>query len=280
MKMTRILTPLAVAVSAMVGAQQALAGPSGYAPPAGPKPLYHAGTAVVRVGASFVDPDDDRGRLFRGDDFFFDEFDGFDNRRLGYRLDDDTSWNFTVGFMPIDHFMVELGYIGQTDHDLDLRHRRFFDNDPFFNGRRVRLGELERWSGTLMLNWFPVCPESWVQPYVGIGAHYTDFDNHNVRGIAEDFLVEFGGAVDPVDGRVRYEDDWGWGAQAGVDILFGRDSNWLVNAAVMYLDTEVKADLHYRIERGGDFFFDPVRAVRSDFDFDAWVWNLGIGYKF
>lgn len=293
MKMTRILTPLAVAVSAMVGAQQAIAGPSGYAPPPAPPVVYGAGTTVFRVGASFVDPDNDHGRLF-DNEFFSDEifFEDFDDRGLlRYDLDDDTTWNFTAGFMPVEHFMLELGYIGKSDHDLDLRTRHleeveFIGPDEEIlvvrtDGRRkLKLGEISRWSGFGMVNWFPVCPESWVQPYVGIGAHYTSFDNHNVRGVAGDFLVDFaGGLADPLDARVRYKDDWGWAAQAGIDIMFGRDSNWLVNAAVMYLDTDVNADLHYRIDADSPIV-NPIRAIRADFDMDPWVYNLGIGYKF
>lgn len=130
-----------------------------------------------------------------------------------------------------------------------------------------------------MFSWFPVCPESWVQPYIGVGGHYTKFDDHRVRANAEDFLIDFGNGAIPTDGRVRYEDDWGWVAQVGIDILFGRDSNWLVNAAVMYLDTEVQADLQYRIN-DDDFAVSPVRSVRADFDLDPWIYNLGIGYKF
>lgn len=138
MKPTRVLAPLAAVVSALAGAQQATAGPSGYTPTPAPKPLYHAGTAVVRVGASFVNPDDKSGRLFDNDDFFIGDFNDFDDRRLGYHIDDDTTWNITAGFMPIDHFMVEVGYIGQSDHDLDLTFPAFFaelDDDFFFAGR-------------------------------------------------------------------------------------------------------------------------------------------------
>lgn len=288
MKMTRVLTPLAIAVSAAVGSHQALAGPSGYAPPApsGPDPVYSAGTGVVRIGASFVDPDDDKGHFNFDDPLFVDGIFAEDFDRLGYRLDDDTTWNFTAGFMPADHFMIELGYIGKSEHDLDLRAPVVdvidVDGGEFavVGEEKMRLGSLDRWSGFAMANWFPVCTESWVQPYIGVGAHYTEFDNHHIRSPVSDLLVDFAGASVPFDGRVRYEDDWGWAGQIGVDIMFGRDSNWLVNAAAIYLDTEVKADMHYRVDHG-DFFADTaVRALRTDFDFDPWVYNLGIGYRF
>lgn len=288
MKTMRVLTPLAIAVSAMVGSHQALAGPSGYAPPApsGPEPVYSAGTGVVRIGASFVDPDDDRGRFDLRDPLFTDDVLGDDFRRPRYRLDDDTTWNFTAGFMPMDHFMIEVGYIGQSDHDLDLRAPvvEVIDAGDTLvvveDNQDLRLGKLERRSGFAMANWFPVCTESWVQPYIGIGAHYTDFDNHNIRTPVADVLVDFAGASEPFDGRVRYDDDWGWAGQIGVDIMFGRDSNWMANAAVMYLDTEVKADLHYRVDNDNFRSGTAVRALRTDFDFDPWVYNLGIGYRF
>lgn len=271
MEKTRILTPLAIAVSAMVGAQQALAGPSGYVPPApsAPPAVYEAGTVMLRIGASYIDPDDDTGK-WRYDRDLFPFLDG-----LRYELDSETTWNFTAGFMPVDHLSVEFGYIGESEHDLDLTGLQGFFVDEF-GVTSIRAGSIERRTGTLMVNWFPVCKESWVQPYIGLGGHYTDFDNENYSINANDYLAEVAGAIGPA--RLIVDDDWGWAGQLGVDIMLGRDSNWLVNAAVQYLDMEVQTDLHYPVPG----FFDPVviNAARTEIELDSWVYNLGIGYKF
>jgi len=268
MKMTRILTPLALAISA-VAASSAMAGGSGYVPAPPPAGLYTAGTAVVRIGASWVDPDDSSSNLRYPELFPF-----FDGSR--FELDSDTTWNFSAMFMPADHFGVEFTYTGQSDLDMDLRNLDTYYLDQYSdNNNRLRIGTLESSSGTLMFNWFPVCTESWIQPYIGIGANYTDFDNFNLRENANDYLaiVDDGMGID-YPGRVRVDGGWGWAGQVGVDILFGRDSNWLVNAAVQYLDVQTNVDIHYPVEN------TFVNAIRTDLDVDPWVYNLGIGYKF
>lgn len=269
MKMTRILTPMALAVSA-VAASTAMAGPSGYTPPmpSGPEPLYHGGTAVVRVGGSYVDPDTSSSNLRNRD--VFPEFEG-----LRYDLDDNSTWQFSAMYMPIDHWSIEYGYVGESNHDLEIRGLTQITG---FN--RANLGSLERTSSTLMVNWFPVCTESWVQPYIGVGTNYTDFDSVNVRQQVNDLLFEYGDAVGP--GRVSVDNSWGWAGQIGIDVLFGRDSNWLVNAAVQYHDVETTTSLRYVVD-GVDNAGNPrqfVNTVRTDLDVDPWVYSLGIGYKF
>ncbi len=139
LEMTRILPTLAIATSALVGVQQALAGPSDYAPavPSAPPAIYEAGTVMVRVGISYVDPDDDTGKR-RYDRNLYPFFDG-----LRYDMDSDTTWNFTLGFMPVDHFSVEIGYIGKSGHDLDLTGLLgSFVNE--FKVDRIRAGSIDR----------------------------------------------------------------------------------------------------------------------------------------
>ena len=272
MKMTHILTPLALAVSA-VAASAAMAGPSGYAPPAPPPKLYHAGTAVVRLGAAYVDPDSSSSSNLRYPDIF-PEYSG-----LKYDLDDNTTWQFSAMFMPMDHWSIEFGYVGESSHDLEIRNLGALGL-PEIQGNRRNLGSLDASSSTLMINWLPVCPESWVQPYIGVGANYSNFDSVNVRAPVNDLLFEVGDAVGPA--RVSVDDSWGWAAQVGVDVLFGRESNWLVNAAVQYLDVETTSSLRYVVDgvtnTGAPRQF--VNSVRTDLDVDPWVYTLGIGYKF
>ncbi|MEW5249573.1 OmpW family protein [Microbulbifer sp. 2201CG32-9] len=274
MKMTRILTPLALAVSATLGTQQVLAGPSGYEP-VGPPKLYHAGTAVVRLGGSYVDPDNTNASLRNPD--IFPEFVVDGRRGFDFDLDSEWSWQFSAMFMPFDHFSVEYMYVGESSHDTDIRVDNFV-NDGF--RRNFRLNDLDRTTNVLTVNWFPVCPESWVQPYVGIGTHYTDFDSVRVREPVNEALAVVGDAVGPA--RLSVGSSWGWVGQVGIDILFGRDSNWLVNASAIYLDMDLTADLDYAVR--GLTNDDEERlfynSVRTKFDPDPWLWNIGIGYKF
>ncbi|SDZ75470.1 Outer membrane protein W [Microbulbifer marinus] len=228
--------------------------------------VYSAGTVMVRVGASYIEPDDDTGK-WRFNRNVYPFLDG-----LRYDIDSETTWNVTAGFMPIDHFSVEVGYIGNSEHDVDL-----FGLQSPFERDRIKAGDIERRTGLLMFNWFPVCIESWVQPYVGIGGHYTDFDNVRFSFDANDYFALVSDGIGQA--RLFVEDTWGWAGQLGVDVMFGRDSNWLVNVAVQYLDVEFDADLHFTVPSE----IDPrlfVNAARTDVEFDPWIYNLGIGYKF
>lgn len=273
MKKERILASVAFAASAIV-ASPSMAGPSGYAPPApsGPKAVYEAGTAVVRLGGAYVDPDSTSGNL--RDPYIFPEFSG-----LKYELDDNTTWQFSAMFMPIDHFSIEYGYVGESNHDLEVRRLRLLGL-PEIPGNRRNLGNLERTSSTLLVNWFPVCKESWVQPYIGFGTVYTHFDSVTVREPVNEDLALIADAIGPA--RVSVDDTWGWAGQIGIDIVFGRDSNWLANAAVQYHDVETTTSLRYPV-RGldnQDMERRFLNAVRTDLDVDPWVFNLGVGYKF
>ncbi|WP_308367985.1 MULTISPECIES: OmpW family outer membrane protein [unclassified Microbulbifer] len=259
MKMTRILTPLAFAVASTA----ASAGDSGYvpAPAAAPAPVYEAGSAVVRIGASHVNPDEDSDELnFAG--VFLPDFEGSD-----YSIDSDTTWNFSAAYFLVDHFAVEFVYVGESDHDTDVDgFLGFFPPED-----RLHLGDIERRSSSLYLNWFPVCKESWVQPYVGAGIGYTDFDDNNAGTVADAYFADTFGAVGPATLEVK--DDWGWTGQVGVDVMLGRDSNWLVNAAVQYMDVDTSTRLKFPVP-------GAIAGLRAGLDFDPWIYNLGIGYKF
>ncbi|WP_323843816.1 OmpW/AlkL family protein [Microbulbifer magnicolonia] len=266
--MTRILAPVTLALTCAAVPIASSAGPAGYepVPPAPPPPVYQAGTVMARIGLSYIEPNDDSGK-WRFNRDLFPDLDG-----LRFDIDHETTWNVTLGFMPVDHFSVEVGYIGESEHDLDLTGLM----SPFENDR-IRTGSIDRQTGTLIFNWFPVCKESWIQPYIGLGGQYTDFDGIRFSVDANDYLAEVANAIGPA--TMFIDDDWGWAGQVGIDIMFGRNSRWFVNAAAQYLDLSLDVDLHYAVP----VEFDPgvtISAAVTDVDFDPWVYNLGIGYRF
>lgn len=268
MEMTRIQQLLASAVIGAALPITALAQSAEYryTPPGASSTVYGAGTFMVRVGGSYIEPDDQKGK-WRFDRERYAFLDG-----LRYKISTANTWNFTAGFMPMDHLAVEVGYIGKSTNDLDFRGLQA----PVEN-RKFRAGEIERRSGTIMLNWFPVCTESWVQPYVGVGVNYTDFDDVNLRRTANEYLAEVSDGIG--DAKIFLEDTWGWAAQVGLDIMFGPDSSWLFNAAIQYQDVEVTADLHFAVpgEIAPRTF---VNAARTRVEFDPWIYSIGFGYKF
>ena len=254
MKMTRVLTPLAIAVAAMVSAQQAAAD------------MWSDGDYVVRVGASWIDPDDGSDQFRISDDFYAADFE----------VDSDTTWNISGAWLPVEHWGVELMYIGETEHDLDVR-GIYEGNRTLILDNNYRVGSFDASYANAFLNWYPLSRDCLGQPYVGIGVNYTDFSD---EGLANDFrdAVE-----DPLLGLgvrdVAYGlgHSWGVTGQVGVDFRFGRDSAFLVNAAVLYIDADTELTTYYT---DAALQGSPRFSVTEDVDFSPWVFNLGVGYSF
>ncbi|MFV8783201.1 OmpW/AlkL family protein [Microbulbifer sp. SA54] len=253
MKMTRVLTPLAIAVAALVSAQQAAAG------------MWDEGDFVVRVGASWVDPDDSDNNL------------RFDDGRIheGYDVDSDTTWNISGAWLPAEHWGVELMYIGETNHDLDLE--RIRDGDIIYDLDGINVGDFDASYANAFVNWYPLSRDCLGQPYIGIGVNYTDFSDAGFSRALNDELIFNDLAVNGVDIGIGHS--WGVTGQVGVDFRFGRDSAFLVNAAVLYIDADTDIDFYYKDPQSSDPSITR-RATVNDVDYSPWVFNLGVGYSF
>jgi outer membrane protein len=249
MKLTRILTLLAIAVSALTSALQALAD-------------YSADGFIVRVGASYVDPDEDASS------FSFDGLPAADFLGSELNIDEDWGWNISAVWLPVEHWGVELMYTGSVNHDVDLH--RFGGLLPLAD--RMRLGSFDASMSDMFLNWYPMGSTCLGQPYVGLGVNYTDFHDDSLSQIASDYLIGSGLAID--NGSLGMGHSWGLDAQIGIDFMFGRDSQWLGNAAIIYRDVDVDPiTISFPNQEG-------YNRLISDFDYDPWALNLGIGYKF
>lgn len=250
MKMTRVLTPLAIAVAAMVNAQQASAD------------WLSDGDFIVRVGASWIDPDDSHNDLRFTEDFIHEDFD----------IDADTTWNISGAWLPVEHWGVELMYIGSTNHDLDLERIRY--DDVFVDVDGYDVGDFDASYANAYVNWYPLSRDCMVQPYVGIGINYTDFSDESFSRQFRDDL----NSLDLIDVDYGLSHSWGFTGQIGVDFKFGRESAFLVNAAVLYID----ADTDYRISYTDNLLLPPARFTNeiTDVDYSPWVFNLGVGYSF
>ena len=239
----------AVALIAALGATQSLAD-------------YEQGDVIVRIGWGLVDPDDDSDWL-RIDNTVYLE----DSRVY---VDDGDSATFTATWMFADHFGLGLLVALPFEHDLDVAGLP----DPDTGGLlgKVELGSIEHLPPTLTVQWFPVCKESWVQPYVGFGVNFTTFMDEDISPVAQKYFEDELGALSNAD--LDLDDSWGLAGELGVDIMFGRDSNWLFNAAVWYLDIDTDATIDFRTR--GDYF----TRIKTDVDIDPWVYSVGLGYKF
>ncbi|WOX06117.1 OmpW/AlkL family protein [Microbulbifer pacificus] len=253
MKMTRVLTPLAIAVAAMVSAQQAAAD------------WWSDGDFVVRVGASWVDPDNSDNNLRFDENWIKEDFD----------LDSDTTWNISGAWLPVEHWGVELMYIGDTSSDMELQRLR--TGDVVYDIDNYDVGSFDASYSNLFLNWYPLSRDCMGQPYVGIGVNYTDFSDESFSRRFNDLLIDNDIIVD--DASVGLGHSWGFTGQIGVDFRFGRESAFLVNAAVLYIDADTDFNIYYKDAQS----LDPNVTRRisvSDVDYSPWVFNLGVGYSF
>jgi len=251
MKMTRVLTPLAIAISALVSAQQASA------------QWWDEGNYTVRVGASWVDPSDDRNNLRLSDGHV----------AVGMNLDSETTWNLSGVWKPIDHWGVELMYIGSTEQDMKVRRIRY--ENEFISGGNFNLGSFDATYSNAFVNWYPLSEDCMGQPYVGIGVNYTDFSDEGFSRTVNDVLIDSGETLNGASLGMGHS--WGVTGQIGVDFRFGHDSAFLVNAAVLYIDTDTDFNTYYRTP---EFPRVTVRETVSDVDYSPWVFNLGVGYSF
>ena len=265
MKMTRVfiplVAPLALAISSVVSA-----GPSGYAPPPPPPPEKQE--FVVRLGASYISPRDDKVT-------FVDEtFEFFDAFRSTVDPDNEWGWYFSAEWKPVHHWGFELSY---TDGDTHSGGNADGYLSLFFEGERF--GDIARFEpqiSTASVKFYPLDPSCLIQPYVGGGISYTDFGSENFRGATRAELDELG-----LRGRANLGYSWGYTWQLGMDFNFGHDSAWLVNAAAVY--SRATSDIGFQIfdaETPPPDVEPFLESYSGDYIFDPWMFNLSVGYRF
>ncbi|ANF58687.1 OmpW/AlkL family protein [Halotalea alkalilenta] len=135
-------------------------------------------------------------------------------------FDDQRSFTGALGWMFADKFGVEFNTVGQRQ---DLEFSR--------NGQD-QSAKYRPYS--LLAQWYPLGGTgAQVQPYVGAGVTYTQFDDRSLAG---------GGSID--------SDSWNGTAQLGLDYFL---TSWLaVNGNVQYTDMSIKGS------QGMKQDFDPL----------------------
>jgi outer membrane protein len=222
---------------------------------------YKKGDFIIRVGAAAVAPNDDS-----------------DNLRLNGTILPDTrvyvdtgySVSFTGTWLFANHWGLELLAALPFKHDLKVS--GLPDPNTGEPLGRVRLGDIKHLPPTLTLQWYPVCTESWVQPYIGVGVNYTHFFSEHINRVAQNYFETVLGAESRA--RLKLDNSWGLAGEVGIDVAFGRESRWLFNAAIWYLDIDTKAKIHFRSGA------DDSSHIRVNVDIDPFVYSLGIGYHF
>ncbi|HLS98827.1 MAG TPA: OmpW family outer membrane protein [Porticoccaceae bacterium] len=206
---------------------------------------YEASDIILRVGAATVAPDESSSEL--------------SSPALGGRVagssasvDDNTQLGITGTWMLTPN--LGLGLLAATpfEHDVEA-------NTGVLSLGTVDAGSVKHLPPTLTVQYFPMGSGSAIQPYLGAGLNYTTFFSESVAGELESVLG---------DGSLTLDDSWGLALEAGIDMALG--DNWLLNAAVWYLDIDTTAT----------FRFDSGVRVKTDVDIDPWVYALTLGYRF
>jgi len=222
---------LAVAASIGLAATQAIA--------------YEAGDMILRAGVAHVNPNDDSSDL---------NINGSDFSNTEAQVDSGTALGNTFTYMLSSNLGIELLASTPFEHDIDAKLTGF--NAALGT---VNAGSAKHLPPTLSLQWYFQEASSEFQPYVGVGVNHTLF-------FEEDLDSELVGILGA--GKLDLDSSWGGSVQAGFDYTV--NENWVVNAALWYIDISTDATIN----------FNSGTVVKADVDIDPMVYMMSLGYKF
>ncbi|MBN8430287.1 hypothetical protein JF535_05395 [Microbulbifer salipaludis] len=216
----------------------------------------------LRLGASLVYPDDNNTSLKY---YLLQDWELY---RTHWEVEDDTTWNVSGVWRPLPYLGVELLYIGDSDHSLTLQNFRATPGQD-----NIYFGRYSASSANLFVNWYMNDLICLGQPYLGIGVNYSDYYDDELNPDFQRYLINSGMATGP--GRFGMGHSWGGSAQLGIDWRLGRGiaRSWLINAAVIYTDSNPDAEVTYPTAPG-------YERLYSEFETNPWTLNLGITYEF
>jgi outer membrane protein len=164
------------------------------------------GDWLVRIGGSYVSPDDSSGMVT-----------GI-GAGSGVSVDSAASLSFTIGKMITPNMAVEVLGAWPFKHDISG------------SGTIASLGEIAETKHLppVVSLQYHFMPTASVRPYVGLGVNYTYFFDEETTGAI---------AGTPID----IDDSFGPAAQIGVDVDLNKD--WFVSADVRYIGIETTATL-------------------------------------
>lgn len=218
------------------------------------------GELMLRLGVSYVSPEHESSP------FQYAVLQHLDFYNTRWDFNSDTSPSFSLSWRPLEYWGAEIMHIGAAHYDVDLR-----GFGPGLTNGSIPLGEFEATSSNAFINWYPVGEQYFVRPYAGIGINYTDYHDASLAGELEAFLAQSDAATGGGDLQLSYS--WGPVAQLGADFSFGPESDFLANIAVLYFKSDSDATITFPTTTG-------VERLYSDVDYDPWVFNLGMSYRF
>ena len=161
-----------------------------------------AGTWTVGVGAGYVDPESNNGKLLNG--------------ALAVDVDSDVRPTITAEYFVADNVGIELLAALPFHHDIDLK-----DADG-----NILKAKTQHLPPTLSLQYHFDNVHANVKPFIGVGANYTTFFKERIYN---------GGDLD-------IDDSWGVAGHAGVDFKINATDAVRIDARYIDLEPDVKLD--------------------------------------
>jgi len=200
---------------------------------------FEAGDLLLRVGVANVNPDSSPGKVPGG----VPAVGGAD-----VDVDDNTQLGLNVAYFITDNLAVELLAATPFKHDIQV------------GGGDA--GETKHLPPTVSVNWYPLGPDSALQPYVGAGLNYTIFFEDTLNAATASTLA--GAGVTVTDFEI--DDSFGLAAQVGVD--YQVNDQFYVNGQIRYIDISTDANIRH-----------TAGNVKFDVDIDPMVYMISLGYK-
>lgn len=224
---------------------------------------YEAGDVIVRGGVAYVDPNTDAGDITS-------IVNGINGAKNPVEVEASSGVTITGTYMFHKNFGVELVGAMPFQHDIN--------GDGALKGLG-KVAETKHLPPTLLLQFYPLENNTFVQPYAAVGINYTMFfenDTTDALNTAVGALLDaqLGTTGSVRDTSLDLDDSTGLGIEVGADWIL--DKNLSINTSIWYLDIETTATIDATLADGSKV----SKAATFDVAIDPLVYAIGAAYKF
>lgn len=224
---------------------------------------YEAGDIIVRGGVAYVDPNTDAGNLNT-------IVTAINNINDPAEVESASGVTITGTYMFHRNFGVEVVGALPFQHDIN--------GDGALAGLG-KIAETKHLPPTILLQFYPLESNSFVQPYASVGINYTMFFENDTTDAFNSAVGDLLDAQLETTGILRdtsldLDDSTGLGLEIGAD--WALDKNLSINTSIWYLDIETTATVDATLADGSVV----KNAAQFDVAIDPLVYAVGFAYKF
>lgn len=171
----------------------------------------------------------------------------------GTRLNNSTTASFDVVYPLTPRWSLEFDVPMPARHDVQVRSAALAAVVP------ETIGSVQMMPLMLLLQ-YNLMPTGKIQPYLGIGGHYTLFSNSTTSGGMQNAYA--------LTSDLKFSNKGGLAMQAGADFALGE--SWFLNVDIKYLN--LKTNISFNTSKKG--------TGQIDFEINPLIFGLGVGKKF